>query len=152
MSERGCVKCGYILTGLPATGTIVTCPECGHANDIAAPLPNRAPARGRAGDVIVPFLWGLVPGTLCAVGMRLDLWIDSRGSWRLIVLAVAGPVAGAITAGVLMFRRTGRAAENSRERSPLWARVMFMVCAMAGSVGIYAVLGLAVLNLLNHKR
>ncbi len=138
MSERGCIKCGYNLAGLPAAGTVVTCPECGQANDLAISRPARV-------NVFAPFLWAMIPWALCVVCMHFDFGQGGSSKRTKAFLAATALISGAITAGILTYTKTGREPERGRPPRTLWARLALSVCAVVASVVVNALLMFVIL-------
>ena len=127
MSERVCVKCGYTLAGLPAAGTVVTCPECGQQTDLSVPPMN-------LGCSWVPYLWAMVPTAIAAVFAEVEVIAHRRsaGSGSLLVLKVV-VFAWIITAAVLMYRALRRERETRSARRSRSAGLALAVCGAAAS-------------------
>ncbi len=131
MSERGCIQCGYNLAGLPAAGTVVTCPECGQQTDLSVPPPRRTVWAG-------PALWGMVPGGACVSAAFVVGKLAPSSTQLTAWLLIAGPCVGAISAGVLMYRAILRERERGLPMRPLRARVGASVRAAFFSLALYA--------------
>lgn len=142
MSERGCIKCGHTLAGLPATGTVVSCPECGQANDLAIPMPARV-------KLAPPFLWAMIPVALSSLLLKASVFLSNGVALRTTVLFVtAGVLGGAITAGVLMYRVTEREPKLRGAPRPHGGRLVLTVSAFVLSMAFNAIAMFVVLCLL----
>ncbi len=86
---RLCLKCGYVLDGLP----VRRCPECGDAFDPADPRTSKAPSDGKSGK---RFLGEALIGALIMFApLRVDL-LTPRGMyahlcpiWRIGLMLAA---------------------------------------------------------------
>lgn len=133
MTARHCTQCGYDLSGLPATGTVVTCPECAHATDLSVPFLGRV-------STFAPYLWGMVPAIACAVLRKLYLLAFGRDRWDIEGLAIYfGVFGGAATTGILMYEMLRREPEAGCTLRPLWVRLALSMCAALATVFINGV-------------
>jgi len=133
VSVRGCERCGYNLAGLPASGTVVSCPECAHANDLAIPLQSKSGASS-------VFFWDKIPAALCALCVMLDRTVGTGSGRTTAMLFVAGLIGGALTAAVLTYKLMGREPQTGQPMRPRWRRLVHWVNAAVVSLVVNAAL------------
>ncbi len=126
MSERGCIKCGYNLAGLPAAGTVVSCPECGQANDLAVPLPRRIRS-------FEPILCGLIPVALFVLCLTFGKLFGVWNKTAVMFLLLAAVFSGGIAAGALTYQMLVRRPAMCRAPCPFWTKIALTACAGAVS-------------------
>jgi len=136
------MKCGYHLTGLPATGTVVMCPECGHATDLARPLP-------RLMGWFEPVFWGMVPAGLSVLAFVFEAVTGTAFGAIGLVFGAACLLVGAATAGGFTLERFVFEPARGRAPRPLWVRLALSMCAAAASLVVNAAILLAVVVVRN---
>jgi len=121
-------------------GTVVSCPECGHANDLAVPLPRRM-------GVLTPFLWGMAPVGLWVIHLVRDALVGTRSAPDTRSALVACLLVGAVITGVLRYKMFRHEPEMGREPRPLGVKAALSAGAgvvfVAGNVMILLVVVLA---------
>ena len=137
MSERGCIKCGYILAGLPAVGTVVTCPECSHENNLAVSPQVRE-------NVFTPLAWATLPMAPCALYIATEILLGIKFGYVAGFLLALGFIGGATTAVVLVHKAIGRQLETGhapmrRGDRPALAMTFGLVSVVINAVAIAAV-------------